>query len=77
MVDITLVEHLYNDLSGGAKDVLNQLVKVTWDGNISSKVGRDELINKGLATRFEGFTVLSDSGLRVLQILGKLERLTQ
>lgn len=54
-------------LSGQAIEVLGQLfVKgPTWDGNISSKSGRDELIEIGLAFRDSGWSSLTAEGIRI------------
>jgi hypothetical protein len=52
-------------LSGGAQDALWCLFKngPTWDGDIPSKVGRDELIEAGYAERFEGWSFLKFEGI--------------
>ena len=36
----------------------------TWDGNIVSKEGREELIDFKLAVRHEGWTILTLNGLK-------------
>jgi hypothetical protein len=43
----------WNGLSGAAKDTLICLCKngPTWDGDVPSKAGRDELLAKGLAAK--------------------------
>lgn len=69
-------QDIWNSLSGAEKDVLMQLREVTWDGNLVSKVGRSELVRKGLATQYEGYQVVSPKGLILLESLGKLESLT-
>lgn len=68
---------IWAELSGAEKDVLLQLTKVTWDGNLASKVGRCYLVVKGLAIQYEGFQVISNHGLILLQALGKLEQFTK
>lgn len=45
---------------------LKQLMTITWDGNIIDKQTRDELINRGLAQRKEGWTWLTDKGVDYL-----------
>jgi len=37
----------------------------TWDGNVISKAGRDELVTRGLALRTNGFAYLTEEGVRV------------
>jgi hypothetical protein len=46
-------KRMWGELSGAAKDVLICLCKhgPTWDGDVPSKHGRDELVSKGLAVR--------------------------
>lgn len=43
----------WDALSGGAKDTLIALCKrgPTWDGDVPSKTGRDELLSKELASK--------------------------
>lgn len=57
----------FESLSGAAKDEMMQLFVVgpTWDGNLVSKQGRTELIDKGLAFKQEGFQSLTSMGLSV------------
>ena len=69
-------KEIWANMSGAEKDVLLQLRQVRWDGFIASKSGRDSLITFGLATRYEGFTVLTVNGLKLLHALGRLESLT-
>ena len=54
-------------LSGGAIDTMHCLFLhgPTWDGNIPSKSGRDELFDLKLATRCEGYSQLTPDGLRL------------
>lgn len=68
---------IWAELSGAEKDVLLQLTKVTWDGNLASKVGRYSLVSKGLAIQYEGFQIISNHGLILLQALGRLEQFTK
>lgn len=53
-------------LSGNAIEMLGQLyVKgPTWDGNVCSKVGRDELCRAGLALHRHGYAFLTSEGVR-------------
>jgi hypothetical protein len=54
-------------LSSSAKDVMMQLFVVgpTWDGNLISKQGRTELVDKGLVFRTEGWQSLTEAGLTI------------
>lgn len=36
----------------------------TWDGNICTKAGRGELFETGLASRVNGFSFLTEEGVR-------------
>lgn len=58
---------LTQDLSSGAYDVLWQLFRCgpTWDGDICTKSGRGELFATKLATRHEGWTILTLDGLKL------------
>lgn len=53
-------------LSSLAVEALGQLFTngPTWDGNVVSKSGRDELIDAGLAFRVNSFASLTEEGLR-------------
>lgn len=54
-------------------EVLRQLRMTTWDGNLVSKTGRDSLVRRGLAIRFNGWQVVSAMGLTILETLGMLD----
>lgn len=56
-----------NCLSSSAIDMLGQLYVSgpTWDGNVSSKVGRGELVRAGLAFHEHGYASLTPEGVRV------------
>lgn len=56
-----------NGISSAAKEVLGQLFLdgPVWDGNISSKVGRGELVAAGLAEHAHGFAFLTSEGVRI------------
>lgn len=52
-------------LSGSAADTLRCLFfhGPTWDGNVPSKSGRDELVRMGLAARGNGWQWLTSAGM--------------
>lgn len=52
-------------LSGSAADTLRCLFfhGPTWDGNVPSKSGRDELVRMGLAARGNGWQWLTNAGI--------------
>lgn len=52
-------------LSGAAIDVRCQLFRCgpQWDGDLSSKRGRDELVEIGHAARYDGWNWLTDLGV--------------
>lgn len=52
-------------LSSAAVEVLGQLFTngPTWDGNVASKSGRDELIELGLAGRTNGWAYITQDGV--------------
>lgn len=54
-------------LSVAAFDVLGQLYAdgPTWDGNVISKSGRDEIVRAGLAWHESGYANLTPEGVRV------------
>lgn len=68
---------LWSALDGAEKDVLMQLRSIRWDGYVSSKTGRDSLVTKGLATRYDGYTAITAHGLILLAQCGRLESLTR
>lgn len=70
-------QQLWDSLSGAEKDVLLQLRATKWDGYLASKAGRDGLISRGLATKYEGYQVVSYAGLALLEQMGYLVCLTQ
>lgn len=53
-------------LSSAAIDMIGQLYVngPTWDGNVSSKVGRGELCRAGLAWHEHGYASLTSEGVR-------------
>jgi hypothetical protein len=54
-------------LNGRERDVLLCLFLhgPTWDGNVPSKTGRDELVERGLAKRYKGWQYLTDQGIKL------------
>ena len=54
-------------LDGAAQDTLRCLFLhgPTWDGDVPSKGGRDELVRLGLASRGDGYQWLTDAGARL------------
>ncbi len=56
---------MFNELTSGSKDVLGQLFLCgpTWDGNIISKMNRDELVELGLAIHRNGWAFLTEAGV--------------
>ena len=52
-------------MSGVAREVLRCLFfhGPTWDGNVPSKSGRDELVSLGLADRMDGWQWLTREGI--------------
>jgi hypothetical protein len=59
-------------LSPTQVECLMQLRNATWDGNLISKNARGELVAKGLVTRFNGWQIVTQEGLAVLDTLGML-----
>jgi hypothetical protein len=57
--------YLMQDLRGAEIDVLHQLFKngPTWDGNIISKTGRDDLYERKLIDRYDGWQWLTRLGV--------------
>jgi len=53
-------------LTPDAIEVLGQLFVhgPTWDGNLISKSGRDQLVRVGLAARWNGWQWLTEDGVR-------------
>lgn len=62
-------------LAANEIEVLEQLFTFgpTWDGNIVSKSGRDQLFNLKLASRVEGYSFLTAAGIR-LALSNRLDR---
>lgn len=54
-------------------EALRQLKTATWDGNLISKSARSALVKKGLVIEFNGWQVVSQEGLAVLETLGYLD----
>ena len=53
-------------LSGFAIEMVGQLYVngPTWDGNVCSKTGRDELVRAGLAYHMHGYAFLTPDGVK-------------
>lgn len=61
--------------AAGERDVLRQLACAPrWDGNISSKVARDALIEDGLAARWNGYNFLTQDGFAAVDVIWGLRR---
>lgn len=60
-------------LSSAQMEVLKQCMHPVWDGNVASKVARYELAQKGLIVQFNGWQVVSQEGLAMLEQLGVLD----
>jgi hypothetical protein len=54
-------------------EVLWQLRITVWDGYLISKMARNELVGRGLATRLNGWQVITREGLAVLDFYGLLK----
>ena len=59
-------------LDGAEMEVLLQLRQIRWDGDVASKTGRDSLVRRGLAVRYNGYQVVTQEGMAVLEVLGRL-----
>lgn len=57
-------------LSPSEVEQLLQLRIMTWDGNLISKTARGVLVKLGLAVRWNGYQVITQDGLAVLDSLG-------
>lgn len=75
MTDATKAANLSMPLTGAEADVLAQLFLngPTWDGDITSKSGRDCLFAYGLANRVEGWSYITRKGLEAA-IAANLDR---
>lgn len=62
---ISLLENLL--APHGQREVLWQLFRngPTWDGDIVMKQGRDQLFDKGFASRYQGWSYLTNTGMQV------------
>ena len=57
---------------GRMLEALKQLRSTVWDGNLISKTARDSLDRKGLIVRWNGWQVISQEGMAVLDALGMM-----
>jgi hypothetical protein len=55
---------------GGILETLLECLQITWDGDLISKTDRDELVNKGLIVRSNGYNIISAKGIEYLEQLG-------
>jgi hypothetical protein len=55
---------------GGILETLLECLQITWDGDLISKTDRDELANKGLIVRCNGYNIISVKGIEYLEQLG-------
>ena len=64
------------ELSGAEWEVVWCLFRngATWDGNIPSKSGRNSLIDRDLAYRDDGWTILTIAGFRAAIAAGMAEK---
>ena len=53
-------------------ETLVQLTHAVWDGYVISKQARDDLVELELATRWNGWQIITQKGLCVLETLGML-----
>lgn len=61
--------------SAAERDVLRQLAAAPrWDGNVSSKSGRDALVAKGFAACWNGYSFITRDGAAVVDALWGLEK---
>jgi hypothetical protein len=60
-------------LSPAELEVLRQCRMTIWDGNLVSKAARNSLVKKGLVTRFNGWQVITQEGMAVLDTLGEMK----
>lgn len=60
-------------LSSAEMEVLKQCMHPVWDGNVASKAARTDLVRKGLVVRFNGWQIVSQEGLALLEQLGLLD----
>jgi hypothetical protein len=60
-------------LTGIQLEALKQLTTVIWDGYLISKCARGDLVDMGLAVKWQGFQVISREGMAVLDTLNALK----
>ena len=51
---------------------LQQLISITWDGDLISKTDRDLLVKLGYAEREGGYNFISSKGVKLLVDMGYL-----
>ena len=62
-------------LDGAEMDTLMACRKITADGDVPSKEGRDSLYKKELIVRWNGFQVITREGMALLEVMGKLQEM--
>jgi hypothetical protein len=62
-------------LNGAELDTLLACRKITADGDVPSKSGRDSLYEKELIVRWNGYQVATRKGMALLEIMGKLHEM--
>jgi hypothetical protein len=60
-------------LNSAELEVLRQCRITLWDGYVCSKQARDQLFKKGLITRWNGWQVITQEGMAVLDTLGEMK----
>lgn len=53
---------------------LQQLCRVTWDGNLISKNYRGDLVRAGYAARMDGYNFITPKGIKLLVSLNLLPK---
>ena len=51
-------------------ETLIKCLQITWDGDLISKLDRDDLVNKGLIVKSNGYNIISAKGIEYLDQLG-------
>ena len=60
-------------LNAGQLEALQQLRSTVWDGNLIGKSYRDQLVTLGLACRWNGWQVITQLGMILLETLGYMQ----
>lgn len=68
---LTASQRCRTDWGYGHVEQLMQLFNgVTWDGNLIDKICRDKLVKGGLATKQDGYNLITRKGVKYLYRLG-------